>query len=120
MVAREVKLPYKGYKDPPEPRRLVGKSQIPDSSSYLSGVRLVGKHGEIRTGPQKRRLPVQPAQREGQTHPMALVDLHSKITGFAFGTDLYSLANDGSNRVTGSHRKASPLRPAPRDPYSGT
>ena len=50
----------KGYKNPPVTRRLVGKSQIQpnlspaytNSSSYLSGVRLVGQRGEIRTGPQ--------------------------------------------------------------------
>ena len=50
----------KGLKDPPIPRRLVRQSQIPpdlspaytNSSSNLSGVRLVSKHGEVRTGNQ--------------------------------------------------------------------
>ena len=46
------------YKDPPVPRRLVGQSQVPlylspaytDLGSSLSGVRLAGEQGEIRTG----------------------------------------------------------------------
>ena len=59
VVQKDVKL-TKGYKNPPVPGRLVGQSQIPpnlspaytDSSSYLSGVRLVSQHREIGTGPQ--------------------------------------------------------------------
>ena len=50
----------KGYKNPTVPRRLIGQSQIPpnlspaytDSSSYMSGFRLIDKHGEIRAEPQ--------------------------------------------------------------------
>ena len=49
-----------GQTDPPAPRRLVGHSQIPpnlspgytDSSSYLSGVRLVSKPGKVRNETQ--------------------------------------------------------------------
>ena len=60
----------KGCKDPPVPRRLVGAGQIPPNLSptytntgrYLTGSRLVGKHGEIRTEPQASfrlcRLPI--------------------------------------------------------------
>ena len=67
----------KGYKDPLVPRRLVGQSQIPpnlspaytNSSSYMSGVRLIGQLGEIRTGPQTslhlHRLPVQSERGQG-------------------------------------------------------
>ena len=71
-VMVKVKLITKGYKNPPVPRRLVGQSQIPpnltpaytDSSTYLSGVRLVGEHAEIITRPETSlqlcRLPVEP------------------------------------------------------------
>ena len=60
----------KGYKNPPEPRRLVSESNIPPNlspaytnlGSSLSRTRLAGEQGKVRTGPktgfQLRRLPV--------------------------------------------------------------
>ena len=87
-----------GYNDPP--RRLFGQSQIPpnpslahtDSSSYMSGVRFVGKHGEITTGPQTsfqlHRLPVRPEGGQGQTHPRVLEDPDSRDPRFTGQTNL--------------------------------
>ena len=58
-----------GYKDPPVPRRLVGKSQIPPNlsptyptaSQDVPGSRLVGEYGKIRAGTQASlQLPVGP------------------------------------------------------------
>ena len=59
VVAKEVGH-TQGYKDPPVPRRLVGKSQIPPNlsptyptaSQDVPGSRLVGEYGKIRTGTQ--------------------------------------------------------------------
>ena len=61
-----------GYKNPPVPRRLVSKSQIPpglsptysDTGKNMPGPRLVSEFGKIRAGTQTslqlRRLPVRP------------------------------------------------------------
>ena len=75
-----------GYKNPPVPQRLVGKSHIPPnlSPSYtnlgrsLSETRLAGEQGEVRTGSktgfQIRRLPVRLGRGQSQTHTRALAD----------------------------------------------
>ena len=47
---------------------------------------------------------------QGQTHHKALADINCKDTGIALQTDLSSPTTDVFNRVTDSHRKASPLR----------
>ena len=66
-----------GYKDPPVPRRLAGESLYPrhlspeytNLSNPLSGTRVAGEQGKVRTGSQTgfqlRRLPV----REGRVRP---------------------------------------------------
>ena len=81
----------KGYKDPPVPRQLVGHSQVPpnlspaytNSCRYMSGVRLVGQNGGVRSGSQTslqiRRLPVRSERRQDQTHPKHWQTLNTKI-----------------------------------------
>ena len=76
-----------GYKDPPVPRRLAGESLYPqhlspaysNPSHTLSGTRVAGEQGKVRTGPQTglqlRRLPVRPARGQGQTNRRTLADL---------------------------------------------
>ena len=66
-----------GYKDPPVPRQVAGESLYPQhlSPAYsnpghtLSGTRVVGEQGEVRTGPQTgfqlRVLPVRPERGQG-------------------------------------------------------
>ena len=66
-----------GYKDPPVPRRLAGESLYPrhlspantNLSDPLSGTRVAGEKGEVRTGSQTgfqlRRLPVRPERGQG-------------------------------------------------------
>ena len=66
-----------GYKNPPVPRRWVGKSYIPpnlskthpDPGQNVPGFGLVGELGKVRTGTQTslrlRRLPVRPQVRSG-------------------------------------------------------
>ena len=68
------------YKDPPVPRQLAGESLYPRhlSPAYsnpghaLSGTRLAGEQGKVRTGPQTgfqlRRLPVRPERGQVQTN----------------------------------------------------
>ena len=70
-----------GYKNPPVPRRLVGKGQIPlnllakhtNPSQNMSEARLASEYRKIRTGAQTSlqlcRLPVRPQIRPGQTDP---------------------------------------------------
>ena len=77
-----------GYKDPPVPRRLAGESLYPRhlSPAYsnpghtLSGTRVAGEQGKVRTGPQTglqlRRLTVRPERGQGQTNRRTLADLN--------------------------------------------
>ena len=76
-----------GYKDPPVPRRLAGESLYPrhlspaysNPSHTLSGTRVAGEQGKVRTGPQTglqlRRLPVRPKRGQGQTNRRTLADI---------------------------------------------
>ena len=76
-----------GYKDPPVPRRLAGESLYPRHLSLaysnpghtVSGSRVAGEQGKVRTGPQTglqlRRLPVRPDRGQGQTNRRSLADL---------------------------------------------
>ena len=85
-------------------------------------VRLVGQYGEIRTGPQTslrlHRLPVQPERGQGQTHPRALADLKYQNQETSHQTHLSGLVADVPDRVTYSHREASPPRPAPHETHT--
>ena len=72
------------YKNPPVPRRLAGESLYPPhlSPAYsnpghtMSGTRVVGEQGKVRTGTQTglqlRRLPVRPERGQGQTNRRTL------------------------------------------------
>ena len=112
----------KGYKDPPVPRRLAGESLYPRhlSPAYsnpnhtVSGTRVAGEQGKIRTGPttglQLRRLPVRPESGQGQTNRGTLADLDRQdqinIVGSGMpGPEIYV-----PHRSTHSNRKTSPLR----------
>ena len=85
------------------------QSQIPpnlspaytESSSYMSGFRLVGKHGEIRAGPQT----VRPEREQGQTHSRALADPYSKDRRTTGRTNLSGPAAHIPHRTFDSHRK---------------
>ena len=82
--------PSEGYKDPPVPRRLAGESLYPpylspaysNPSHTLSGIRVAGEQGKVRTGSQTglqlRRLPVQPERGQGQTNRRTLAGLDSQ------------------------------------------
>ena len=86
IVAKEVKLMTLQKGTRPVPRWLVGQCQNPPNlskayticSSSVLGVKLNGKPGVIRTGPQASlricRLPVWLERGQGQTHSRALAD----------------------------------------------
>ena len=111
-----------GYKDPPVPRRLAGESLYPRhlSPAYsnpghtLSGTRLAGEQGKIRTGPQTglqlRRLPVRPVSGQGQTNRTMLADLDRQDQIHTVGSGLPGPTIHVPHRSTHSNRKASPLR----------
>ena len=112
----------KGYKDPPVPRRLAGESLYPRhlSPAYsnpgltLSGTRVAGEQGEVRTGSQTgvqlHRLPVQPERGQGQTYRGTLADLNRQDQINTVGSGLPGPAIHVPHRSTHSNRKASPLR----------
>ena len=111
-----------GYKDPPVPRRLAGESLYPRhlSPAYsnpghtLSGTRVAGEQGKIRTGPQTglqlRRLPVRPQRGQGQTNRRTLADLDRQDQINTVGSGLPGPTIHVPHRSTHSNRKASPLR----------
>ena len=108
-----------GYKDPPVPRRLVGKSQFPPSWSHtypnfsptLSGTRLVGKCGKIRartqTGLRFCRLPVRPSVRKSPSHPGPVASSPGQDTELTVTAGLSGPAVHVLDRPVNSHRKAS-------------
>ena len=110
------------YKNPPVPRRLVGKSHIPpnfspaytDLGSSQSRTRLAGEQGEVRTGSktgfQLRRLPVQSQGGQGQTHTRALADLNRQDIVNPVRSGVPGPAVHVPHRTSNSHRKASPSR----------
>ena len=111
-----------GYKDPPVPRRLAGESLYPRHLSpadpnpghTLSGTRVAGEQGKVRTGPQTglqlRRLPVQPERGQGQTNRRMLADLDRQDQSHTVGSGLPGPTIHVPHRSTHSNRKASPLR----------
>ena len=92
-----------GYKDRPVPRRLAGESLYPRhlSPAYsnpghtLSGTRLAGEQGKIRTGPQTGlqlcRLPVRPERGQGQTNRRTLAGLDRQDQIHTVGSGLPGL-----------------------------
>ena len=111
-----------GYKDPPVPRRLAGESLYPRhlSPAYsnpghtLSGTRVAGEQGKVRTGPQTglqlRRLPVQPERGQGETKRRTLADLDRQDQTYAVGSGLPGPTIHVPHRSIHSNRKASPLK----------
>ena len=80
----------------------------------LSGTRLAGEEGEVRTGPktgfQLRRLPVRPQGGQGQTHTRALADLNRQDIVNPVRSSGSGLAVHVPHRPSNSHRKTSPPR----------
>ena len=115
-----------GYKDPPVPRRLAGESLYPRhlSPAYsnpghtLSGTRVAGELGKIRTGPQTGlqlcRLPVRPERGQGQTNRRTLADLDRQDQINTVRSGLPGPTIHVPHRSTHSNRKASPLRATTR------
>ena len=111
-----------GYKDPPVPRRLAGESLYPrhlspaysNPSHTVSGTRVAGEQGKVRTGPtaglQFRRLPVRPERGQGQTNRRTLADLdrQDQINTVGFGVPGPTI--HVTHRFTHSNRETSPLR----------
>ena len=112
-----------GYKNPPVPRRLVGKSYIPsnlskthpDPGQNVPGFGLVGELGKVRTGTQTslrlRRLPVRPQVRSGQTDTGPLAKSSRENTRAVNTSDLSGPAIYVPDRSINSHRKAGSPRP---------
>ena len=111
-----------GYKDPPVPRRLVGKSQIPPNlsptyptaSQDVPGSRLVGEYGKIRagtqTGLQLCQLPVRHQVRLGQTDTGPVAKSSRKDTSTFVTTSLSGPTVHVPDRSANSHRKTSSSR----------
>ena len=108
-----------GYKNPPVPRRLVGKGFLPshlsqthpNSSQDVQGSGMVGELGKIGTGAQTslrlRRLPVRPQVWLGQTYTGPLGKSPRKDTRAVSTSDLSGPAVYVPDRSINSHRKAS-------------
>ena len=85
----------------------------------MSGVRLDGKHAEVRTGPQTSvrlcRLPVHIERRQGQIYPRALADLNVKDLETFLQTHRSGPSAHVPKRFTACHRdkEASPPRLTP-------
>ena len=111
-----------GYKYPPVPRRLAGESLYPrhlspaytNLSDPLSGTRVAGKQGKVRTGSQTgfqlRRLPVRPERGQGQTNSRTLADLDRQDQINTVGSSLPGPTVHVPHRSTHSNRKTSPPR----------
>ena len=118
-----------GYKNPPVPRRLVGKRFVPqylspaytDFGSSVPGSRLAGEQGKVRTGSkasfQLRRLPVRSERGQGQTRTRALAGLdrqdpvNSVQSGMSGSTVHVPHRSSHSNRKTSPPREKSELVP---------
>ena len=119
-----------GYKNPPVPRRLVGKSQIPpnlsptysDAGQNMPGSRLVSEFGKIRAGTQTSlqlcRLPVRPQVRPGPTDTGPVAKSPGKDTSTFVTTGLSGPTIHIPDRSANSHRKTSSLRPVTHETHS--
>ena len=111
-----------GYKDPPVPRRLAGESFYPrhlspaysNPSHTVSGTRVAGEQGKVRTGPptglELRRLPVRHERGQDQTNRRTLADLDRQDQINIVGSGVPGPTIHVPHRSTHSNRKASPLR----------
>ena len=119
-----------GYKNPPVPRRLVSKSQIPpglsptysDTGKNMPGPRLVSEFGKIRAGTQTslqlRRLPVRPQVRSGPTDTGPVAKPPGKDTTTFIAAGLSGPAVHVLDRSVNSHRETSSLRPITHETHS--
>ena len=119
-----------GYKDPPVPRRLVGPGEVPphlsstysNTSSSLSGFRLVSQHRKIRTDSQAsfrlRRLPIQPQTRQGQAYLGMVAEPDFKNQKPVNRTYLPGPSVDVPHRAADSHRKTGSLGTTPHEAHS--
>ena len=122
--------PSEGYKDPPVPRRLAGESLYPPylSPAYsnpghtLSGTRVAGEQGKVRTGTQTglqlRRLPVRPERGQGQTNRRTLTGLDRQDQINDVGSGMSGPEIHVPHRSPHSNRKASPLRATPHETHT--
>ena len=106
-----------GYKDPPVPRRLAGESLYPrhlspaysNSGHTMSGTRVAGEQGKVRTGTQTglqlRRLPVRPERGQGQTNSRTLADLDRQDQINSVGSGLPGPTIHVPHRSTHSNKK---------------
>ena len=119
-----------GYKNPPVPRRLAGESLYPPhlSPAYsnpghtLSGARVAGEQGKVRTGTQTglqlRRLPVRPERGQGQTNRRTLAGLDRQDQINDVGSGLSGPEIHVPHRSPHSNRKTSPLRATPHETHT--
>ena len=119
-----------GYKNPPVPRRLVGESQIPpglppahpNSSGNMPKFRLAGELGQVGTGPKADlrfcRLLVRPQGRSSPTDPRPVAESSGQNIGNTVSTGLSGPAVHVPDRLTNSHRKASPPWPATHEAHT--
>ena len=119
-----------GYKNPPVPRRLVGKSQIPpnlsptypDAGQNMPGSRLVSEFGKIRAGTQTNlqlcRLPVRPQVRPGPTDTGPVAKSPGKDTSTFVTTGLSGPTVHVPDMSANSHRKTGSLRPVTHETHS--
>ena len=119
-----------GYKNPPVPRRLAGEGLYPPhlSPAYsnpghtLSGTRVAGEQGKVRTGTQTglqlRRLPVRPERGQGQTNRGTLAGLDRQDQINDVGSGLSGPEIHVPHRSPHSNRKTSPLRATPHETHT--
>ena len=120
----------KGYKNLPVPRRLVGESFVPqylspaytDLGDSVSGPRLAGEQGKIRTGAktgfQLRRLPVQSERGQGQTHTRALSGINRQDPVNSVLSGVSGPTVHVPHRSSHNNRKASPPRATPHEAHT--
>ena len=119
-----------GYKNPPVPRRLVGKGQIPlnllakhtNPSQNMSETRLASELGKVGTGAktslQLCRLPVRPQMRPGQTDPGPVAKPAGQNKISTASTGLSGPAVHVLNRPTNGHRETSSSRPTTHETHT--
>ena len=120
----------KGYKDPPVPRRLVGKGRIihylppthTDVSRNVSGTGLAREYREVgagtKAGFQFCRLPVRPQVRPGQTNSGPMGESPRENSSSLASTGLSGPAIHVSHRPADSHGKTGSLRPPTHETHS--
>ena len=119
-----------GYKDPPVPRRLVSKSQIPPSlspaypgtSKDMPRFRLAGEFRQVGTGTQANlrfcRLPIRPQSRSGPTYTGPVAEPSEKTFRHIVLTGLSGPAVHVPDWSADSHRETSSPRPIAHEAHT--